>query len=324
MSRAIVVAGASGFVGRAFIEFLLKRGHKNIRAVSRSENKWADKDVEHRQGDLRDAAFANSVCRDSEAVYNLAAQVGGIGYIGKHNVECLLSSLINTNLLLACEAHKVPRYFFASSSCVYPDGGAMRETSAIPANPGSGYGWEKIFSEQMCLAFDGEKRVPCSIARFHTLYGPGDVRPGGREHVIEALCKKVIAAKLSGIHEISVWGDGLQTRSFLYIDDCVEGMYKLANSGVPGPVNLSNPESATVSQLVDYIEEIADVKLERFYNKSAPSGIQHKMTENTKLRASLGWEPSTPLKAGLKKTFDDLMERTLNEEVWQTSAIHTR
>jgi len=311
--RAIVVAGGSGFVGRAFVEFLAKRNHKNVRAVSRATGH-----------DLRDPAVALEVCKDASTVFNLAAQVGGIGYIGKHDVDCLLSSLINTNLLRACEAHKVTRYFFASSSCVYPDGGSMRESNALPANPGTGYGWEKIFSEQMCLAFDKEKRVPCSIARFHTLYGPGDVRPGGREHVIEALCKKVIAAKLSGIHEISIWGDGSQTRSFLHVRDCVEGIYRIASSGVSGPLNLSSPESFTVNQLVDMLEDIAGIKLERFYNKSAPSGIIHKMTENTALRAALGWEPSTPFKDGLLETYQDLLDRTMKDEVWQTSAIQTR
>jgi GDP-D-mannose 3',5'-epimerase len=311
MSRAIVVAGASGFVGRAFVEFLVKRGHKNIRTVSRSGNLWTTLSVEHRQGDLRDEGFARSVCRDADMVFNLAAQVGGITYIEKNNSECLLSSLINTNLLRACEANKAIRYFFASSSCVYPDGGAMAEGAALPANPATGYGWEKIFSERMCLAFDAEGRVPCTIARFHTLYGPGDDRPEGREHVIEALCKKVIAAKLSGIHEINIWGNGDQTRSFLYVDDCVEGMYKLACSGIRGPLNLSSPESATVNQLVDYIEEIAAVKLERFYNKSAPTGVKHKMTDNTALRAALGWEPSTPLKVGLDRTYRDLWDRAV-------------
>lgn len=296
----IVIAGGSGFVGRAFVEFLTKRGHRDVVAVSRSTGH-----------DLRDPVVAMKTCEGATLVFNLAAQVGGIGYIGKHNVDCLLSSLINTNLLRACETHKVTRYFFASSSCVYPDGGAMREDNALPANPGTGYGWEKIFSEQMCLAFDKERRVPCSIARFHTLYGPGDIRPGGREHVIEALCKKVIAAKLSGIHEISIWGDGSQTRSFLYIDDCVEGMYKLACSGVTGPVNLSSSESASVNQLVDMIEDIACIKLERFYNKSAPSGIIHKMTENTALRAALAWEPMTPLRAGIEKTYNDLWSRAV-------------
>jgi len=298
--RAIVVAGGSGFVGRAFVDFLTKRGHKDVRAVSRATG-----------FDLRDPVMAKLACEGAETVFNLAAQVGGIGYIGKHDVDCLLSSLINTNLLRACEEHKVTRYFFASSSCVYPDGGVMAEKNALPANPGTGYGWEKIFSEQMCLAFDKEKRVPCSIARFHTLYGPGDVRPGGREHVIEALCKKVIAAKLSGIHEISIWGDGTQTRSFLYIDDCVEGIYKLACSGVTGPVNLSGAESATVNQLVDMLEEISAIKLERFYNKSAPSGNTHKTTENTALRAALAWEPMTPLRTGLERTYRDLWDRAV-------------
>lgn len=308
--RAIVVCGANGFVGRRFVDFLLKRGHKNIRAVSRLfVAPPHPESVEYFPADLRDPQMADEICKGADTVYNLAAQVGGIGFIGKANVECLLSSQINTNLLVASERHKVIRYFYASSSCVYPDGGAMREENALPANPGTGYGWEKIFSEQMCLAFDAEKRVPCTIARFHTLYGPGDLRPAGREHVIEALCKKFIHAKLSGVHEISIWGDGDQTRSFLYIDDCLEGMYRLANSGVRGPVNLSNAESATVNQLVDYLEEISGIKPERFYNKSAPTGIQHKMTNNTRLREALAWEPMIPLKDGLRKTYNDLWER---------------
>jgi nucleoside-diphosphate-sugar epimerase len=308
--RAIVVCGATGFVGRRFVDFLLKKGHKNIHAVGgRIQRSPFPDSVKFTPGDLREYSVAHTVCQDADMVYNLAANVGGIGYIGKANVDCLLSSLINTNLLRACEAHKALRYFFASSSCVYPDGGAMREENALPANPGTGYGWEKIFSEQMCLAFDAEKRVPCTIARFHTLYGPGDVRSAGREHVIEALCKKFIQAKLSGVHEISIWGDGNQTRSFLYIDDCLEGMYRLANSGVRGPVNLSNSESATVNQLVDLLEEISGIKPERFYNKSAPTGIQHKMTNNTLLRESLAWEPMTPLKVGLRATYNDLWDR---------------
>jgi len=310
--RAIVVAGANGFVGRRFVDFLARKGHKNIRAVGRTlvpVYPFDYENVEYIPADLRDPYLASEVCKGADMVYNLAANVGGIGFIGKANVDCLLSSLINTNLLRGCEASGVFRYFFASSSCVYPDGGAMLEENALPANPGTGYGWEKIFSEQMCLAFDAEKRVPCTIARFHTLYGPGDVRPPGREHVIEALCKKFIQAKMSGVHEISIWGDGNQTRSFLYIDDCLEGMYRLANSGVRGPVNLSNPESASVNQLVDYLEDISGIKPERFYNKSAPTGIQHKMTNNIRLREALGWEPSLPLKEGLRATYNDLWDR---------------
>lgn len=307
--RAIVVCGASGFVGRAFVDFLVKKGYKNIIAVSRTMPR--NPDVSWHTGDLREAGTALAACEKADMVFNLAAQVGGIGFITKNNAEGFLTSLININLLRACQEHKVPRYFFSSSSCVYPDGGAMREDAALPSNPGTGYGWEKIFSEQMCLAFDEEKRVPCTIARFHTLYGPGDIRPEGREHVIEALCKKVIKAKLSGIHEINIWGDGSQTRSFLFIDDCVEGMYKLACAGVRGPVNLSGSDSASVNQLVDYLEEIAGVKLERFYNKNAPTGRQHKMTDNTLLRASLGWQPMTSLKEGLRKTFNSMWDQAV-------------
>lgn len=309
--RAIVVCGAGGFVGRRLVEYLVGRGYKKVRAVCH-KLPTAALPVDTVIGDLRELDVARgAVPEDGSVVINLAAQVGGIGFIGQNHSECLLSSQINLNLLRACEEKKAVRYFFASSSCVYPEGGAMREDKAIPADPGSGYGWEKIFSEQVCQAFDKERRVPCTIARFHTLYGPGDLRPAGREHVIEALCKKVIRAKLSGVHEIPIWGDGLQTRSFLYIDDCVEGIYRLVNSGVSGPLNLSGRESATVNQLVDYLEEISAIKLERFYNKTAPVGKVHKMTDNTKLRESIAWEPMTPLKEGLRKTYNFLWDQAV-------------
>jgi nucleoside-diphosphate-sugar epimerase len=206
-------------VGRALVNFLVKRGHKNVRAVSRKPAGIKLGVAEQLSGDLRDPVFASLVCEDAEMVFNLAAQVGGISYIEKNSVECMLSSLINTNLLRACEAHKVTRYFFSSSSCVYSGSGAMKEDTAWPANPKTGYALEKLFSERMCQAFNEEGRVPTTIARFHTLYGPGDDRPPGHEHVIEALCKKVIAAKLSGIPDHCLGG---RPRPSLY-DDCVEG-----------------------------------------------------------------------------------------------------
>ncbi len=320
MRAKIVVCGAGGFVGRKLVEHLRARGHTIVEAVSRHCAPWVTL-----KGDLTDPAVALRVCENADLVFNLAAQVGGIGFIQKNNAECLLSSLINTNLLRACEAHKVNRYFFASSSCVYSAGaGALSEDNAWPADPKTGYALEKLFSERMCLAFDEEKRVPCTIARFHTLYGPGDSRPPGREHVIEALCKKVLRAKLTGIHEINVWGDGSQTRSFLYVDDCAEGILKLTCSEIRGPVNLSGPENASVNQLIDYLEEIAGIKLERFYNRDAPVGAIHKMTNNTKLREVLNWEPPTKLMDGLRKTYEDLFNRTMKEEVWQTAAPDCR
>jgi GDP-D-mannose 3',5'-epimerase len=189
----VVVAGATGFIGRAFVKYLHDEGHTDVVSVVRSPRRQSS--YPYIAGNLRESDFARSVCIGADMVFNLAAEVGGIGYISDHKVDCLLSSLINTNLLRACETHKVKRYFFASSSCVYPECNLpLREEDAYPAMPSAGYGWEKLFSEQMCSAFDEEKRVPCTVARFHTLYGPGDDRPPGREHVIEALCKKVIGA----------------------------------------------------------------------------------------------------------------------------------
>jgi len=245
-------------------------------------------------------------------VFNLAANVGGIGFIGTQKTECMLSSLINTNLLIAVREEQLAGYFFASSSCVYPaKEGQLREEDAYPAAPMDGYGWEKLFSERMCLSFAADYAVPARIARYHTIYGPGDVRAAGRDHVTAALCKKVVAAKLSGVHEINIWGDGNQTRSFLYIDDCIEGTYRIMMSMSPGPFNLGNEELVSVNDLVTTLEEIAAIKLMRFYSSDAPQGLQHKEVDNTLIREKIGWEPSTPIKLGLERMYRDFYDRAL-------------
>jgi len=307
------VAGSSGFVGRALVKFLRERGY-GVREVTR---KCGD--------DLCDIGVASSACQHADIVFNLAAKVGGIGFIEGNDADCMLSSLINTNLLRCCESRQVTQYFFASSSCVYPGGPRpMKESDALPTNPHTGYGWEKIFSERMCQAFDKDKNIRCTIARFHTLYGPGDHRPAGREHVIESLCKKVAVAKLTGNHEIEIWGDGNQTRSFLYIDDCIEGIWRMVTEPVKGPLNLANPNSASVNELVGMLEYIAGVQLVRQYNMSAPTGIIHKTSDNAALRAALNWEPPTTLWYGLEQTYRDTFDHLTKNEIWQTSSIQTR
>lgn len=315
MNEKIVVCGAGGYVGGNLVKSLVARRYKNIRAVSfRPTAEWLYKSdvVENVQFDLRHRRPCEEALEGAKIVYNLAARVGGIGYIESHKTEGMLSSLINTHLLLAASKAKLIRYFFASSSCVYHSGNpgpAFKEDDAYPANPTDGYGWEKLFSERMCLNFAEELKVPVSIARFHTIYGPGDVRPAGRDHVTAALCLKVIEARLSGRHEINIWGDGTQTRSFLYIDDCVEGITRIVNDGIAGPVNLANSAQVSVNQIVDILEEIAAVKLHRFYNVNAPQGQKHKCSDNALLRSSLNWEPMTPIKLGLERMFRDFWDR---------------
>ena len=313
-NRRILVCGAGGYVGGNLVETLLDWGFTNISAVSsRPLNQWlktSDK-VENFVGDLRDPRICDELAYEANYVFNLAATVGGIGFIGKNKVECMMSSMINTNLLRAASREGVLRYFFASSSCVYPenDGAPLKESDAYPAQPMDGYGWDKLFSERMCLAFDEERQLPVTIARFHTVYGPGDVRPEGRDHVTTALCKKVIEAKRSGKHEIEIWGDGNQTRNFLNIKDCVYGILSLMSYEVQGPVNLANPEPVSVNQLVTVLEEIAGVSLKRKYKLDAPRGRQFKICDTTLLRESLKWEPSITLRDGLEELYKDLWDK---------------
>lgn len=297
----ITVCGSSGYVGRHLVKYLETRGHDVLR--------WT-----RDHGDLMNPAAAIAAAEDAEMVFNLAASVGGIGYVSQERSKCLLSSVINANLLQACAAYGVNNYFFASSSCVYPEnsfGIASTECAAYPANPTTDYGWEKLFSERLCAAFSAERKLPTTVARFHGIYGPGDVRPDGRDHVIAALAKKVVDAKFSGRHEIAIWGDGSQTRSFLFIDDCIEGIWRLASKGVPGPVNLANSECVSVNEIVTILEDIAGVKLTRFYSTTAPVGCQHKTSNNALLRKSLDWEPMTPLRAGLEDVYRDLYDRRM-------------
>jgi nucleoside-diphosphate-sugar epimerase len=245
--------------------------------------------------------------------FNFAASVGGIRFVQGNTAEALENVLINTNLARECAQAGVQRYFFASSSCVYPGclETPLRETDAMPADPMGGYGWEKLFSERLCQAFAAERNLPCTILRYHGIYGPGDVRPAGRDHVATAIAKKVIHAKLSGVHEISIWGDGEQQRSFLYVDDCVEGTYRAMSRGITGPMNLAHPEPMTVNELVSHFEEIAGVKLTRFYNAEAHRGRHVKVSDNSLLRKHLNWEPETPHRDGLRALYNELWDRAI-------------
>jgi nucleoside-diphosphate-sugar epimerase len=246
--------------------------------------------------------------------------MGGMGFIENNKALCMISVLINTNLIIAARDLGADRFFYSSSACVYngdkqksPNVVALKEEDAYPALPEDGYGWEKLFSERMCRHFTEDFGLKTRVARFHNVYGPEGTWEGGREKAPAAMCRKVIEAKLSGRHEIEIWGDGHQTRSFMYIDDCLYGIEKIMEQGVPEPINLGSNELVTLNQLVDIVEEIAGIKLERKYNLSAPKGVNGRNSDNTLIQKYLGWQPSIRLRDGMKKTYDWIYEEYVSK-----------
>ena len=310
-SGKIVVCGAGGFIGGHLVGDLLSQG-KDVRAVDvRPIEEWFQvfPDAENRQLDLREKPACANAVRDAAIVYNLAADMGGMGFIEHNKALCMLNVLINTHLLTAARDAEA-RYFYASSACVYaadkqtdPNVTALKEEDAYPAMPEDGYGWEKLFSERMCRNFREEFGLETRIARYHNVYGPHGTYDGGREKAPAAICRKVIAAKLSGKHEIEIWGNGKQTRSFQWIGDCVKGTQLILEGDYADPINLGSSELVTIDQLVDLVEEIGRVKLKRSYNLSAPKGVNGRNSDNTLIRTLFGWEPSTRLRDGLEQTY---------------------
>ncbi len=309
----IVVAGAGGFIGGHLIADLIEQGYERLRAVDIKPFKdWYQifPEVENIQSDLKMPQACETACCDARYVFNLAADMGGMGFIEKHKAECMLSVLINTNLLLAAKKFGCERFFFSSSACVYAAEKqtsaqltALKEEDAYPAMPEDGYGWEKLFSERMCRHFSEDFGMITRMARYHNVYGPSGTYDGGREKAPAALCRKIIQAKLSGHHELSIWGDGQQSRSFMYIDDCLFGTKAIMESTITQPINLGSNQLVTINQLVDIIEEIAGIKLKRNYQLDAPLGVRGRNSDNTLIQQLLGWQPSITLQEGLQKTY---------------------
>jgi nucleoside-diphosphate-sugar epimerase len=309
----VLVAGAGGFIGGHLVADLFRRGHTNVRAVDvKPIEEWYQvfAKADNVRADLRDADNCIHACRESVEVYNLAADMGGMGFIENNKALCMLSVLINTHLLMTAKEMGVARYFYASSACVYnadkqrsADVVPLKEEDAYPAMPEDGYGWEKLFSERMCRHFREDFGLETRCARFHNVYGPYGTWEGGREKAPAAICRKVIEAKAMGRHEIEIWGDGHQTRSFMYIDDCLFGIDRITHSRIEEPLNLGSHELVTINGLVDIVEEIAGVKFVRKYNLGAPKGVNGRNSDNTKIREHLGWEPSTRLRDGMEKTY---------------------
>jgi GDP-D-mannose 3', 5'-epimerase len=312
--KSVVVCGAGGFIGGYLVKSLQARGASKIRAVDvKPIEEWfqiAD-GVENLSLDLRDKHNCYLATEGVDAVFQLAADMGGMGFIENNRALCMLSVLINTHMLMAAKEQGVERFFYSSSACVYnadkqksADVVALKEEDAYPALPEDGYGWEKLFSERMCRHFQEDFGLQCRVARFHNVYGPHGTWNGGREKAPAAICRKVLEAQRSGNHEIEIWGDGCQTRSFMYIDDCVKGVEDIFASDIFEPINLGSSELVTINQLVDIVEEHAGIHLKRNYLLSAPKGVNGRNSDNTKIKGYLGWEPTTRLKDGMAKTFE--------------------
>jgi nucleoside-diphosphate-sugar epimerase len=308
-----VVCGAGGFIGGHLVKSLIASGVHVVRAVDvKPIAEWyqVTDGVENLSLDLKDKEHCMTAADGVSLVYQLAADMGGMGFIENNKALCMLSVLTNTHMLMAAQAKGVKRFFYSSSACVYngekqtsPDVVALKESDAYPALPEDGYGWEKLFSERMCRHFEEDYGLICRVARYHNVYGPHGTWNGGREKAPAAICRKVIEAKLSGKHEINIWGDGKQTRSFMYIDDCVKGTQDIMESEIDEPINLGSSELVTINQLVDLAEDIAGIKLKRTYDLSAPKGVNGRNSDNTLILEKLGWEPSIRLRDGLEKTY---------------------
>jgi nucleoside-diphosphate-sugar epimerase len=328
LNDKILVAGGGGFIGGALVALLRKQGYRDIRAVDiKPFGEWYQifDDGENLSLDLNLRENCDVAAKGAVEIINLAANMGGMGFIEHNKALCMLSVLINTHMLQAAlQDGSCKRFFYASSACVYNgdkqktfEAPSLKEEDAYPALAEDGYGWEKLFSERMCRHFMEDYGLTTRVARFHNVYGPWGTWFGGREKAPAAICRKVIEAKVAGKHEIEIWGSGNQTRSFMYIDDCTDGIQRIFNSDIIEPINLGSSEAVTINQLVDMAEDIAGIKLKRNYDLTAPKGVNGRNSDNTLIQKYLRWEPSTPLRAGLEKTyrwiFDQYMARERGE-----------
>jgi nucleoside-diphosphate-sugar epimerase len=322
--KRVVVAGAGGFIGGHLVKRLKAEGYE-VRAVDKKPlNQWyqVTEGVDNLVLDLTIRENCYQAVNGYHEVFNLAADMGGMGFIENHKADCMLSVLINTHLLMAARDKGITRFFYASSACVYnatkqtdTDNPGLRESDAYPAMAEDGYGWEKLFSERMCRHFMEDYGITVRVARFHNVYGPFGTYDGGREKAPAALCRKVIDGELNGVKDIVIWGDGEQTRSFMYIDDCIKGIVDIMYSNIEEPINLGSSEMVSINRLADMAEEIGGFSLNRSYDLSAPKGVRGRNSENTLIRHYLGWEPSIPLMDGLKKTYAWIREQMIEEKI---------
>jgi len=307
-----LICGAGGFIGGHLSKKLIEQGEKVTCVDIKPIDLWFQKhdQAKNISVDLKILENCEKVVEGQDYVLNMACNMGGIGFIEWNKAKCMISVLINTHMLLACKKYDIKKYFFSSTACAYNkdlqinsfiDG--LKEEDAYPANPEDGYGWEKLFSERMCRHFYEDFNLSTKVARYHNIYGPLGTFDGGREKSPAALCRKIAEAKLNKKKEIEVWGDGEQTRSYLFIEDCIEATLKLFNSEVTGPLNIGSEEQVSINQMISIIEEIAQYKVKRIYNTSMPVGVRGRSSNNNKVKEQLSWSPNFTLKQGLTNTY---------------------
>jgi len=308
----ILVTGAGGFIGGFLVERLIEMGYE-VKAVDiKPFNEWHqlfDKSLNF----TRDMTMLENCLEMTEGVdevINMACNMGGMGFIENNKALCMLSVLVNTHMLMACKKFKVKKYFFSSSACVYnaelqkdPEITGLKESDAYPAMPEDGYGWEKLFSERMCRHFMEDYGLDVKVARYHNIYGPKGTYEGGREKAPAALCRKIIQSTFDNVDTIDVWGDGKQTRSFLYIEDCIDATLDFFNSNHHGPINIGSEEKVSINEMIDKIEKISNKNLKKNYQLDKPKGVRGRNSENTLIRSLLNWEPKHSLYQGLEKTY---------------------
>ena len=320
-NKRILIVGAGGFIGGHLVKKLLNDGNSIVASDIKPKEYWFQ-DFEEAKNfysmDMKDISNCRKVTQDIDYVFNMACNMGGMGFIENNKAECMQSVLINTNLLIACKEDKVEKYFFSSSACAYNKTkqqdvfiDALKEEDAYPADPEDGYGWEKLFSERMCRHFMEDYGIQVRVARYHNIYGPYGTYDGGREKAPAALCRKVLNAKRNNDNKIQVWGDGKQTRTFLYIDDCVEGTLRLFESNYSEPVNIGSDEQVSINQMIEIIEQIAEIKtLDKEYQLNKPKGVRGRSSNNDLVKKVLNWSYNIKLKDGLKKTYEWIRSET--------------
>ena len=311
--KKILVTGAGGFIGGHLIKELLNREYK-IRATDiKPLDDWYQcfDEVENISLDMtiKDNCFKATEGMDD--VINMACNMGGMGFIENNKALCMLSVLVNTHMLMACKYFNIKRYFFSSSACAYNTDlqknskiTGLKESDAYPAMPEDGYGWEKLFGERMCRHFFEDYGLDVKVARYHNIYGPNGTYDGGREKAPAALCRKIINSNLNNEKIIDVWGNGEQTRSFLYIDDCVDATLKLFDSEHHGPINIGSEEQVSINEMIEKIEKISSNQVKKNYQLDKPQGVMGRNSDNTLIRSLLSWEPKFTLYQGLEKTYN--------------------